>query len=83
MITANEACKLSKENRETTLEAELRQLEKVILKATATGKTETWFYDRVSEAAKEELEKNGFSVNILYTLRDGYSVKIAWGNGCN
>lgn len=83
MITAKEACELSKENRETTLEAELKQLEKVILKATATGKTETWFYDRVSEAAKEELEKNGFSVNILYTLRDGYSVKIAWGNGCN
>lgn len=83
MLTAQEACEISKGNRESSVEHELKQIESVILGATSRGKTKAYFYDKISTMAKSKLEELGYKVDIQYTQRDGYSVNISWGNGCN
>lgn len=77
MITAKEACELSNSNAENNLQ------EEAILRATSKGAKYVYLYDKISDGVKAELEKNGYHVEILYTLRDGYLVKIHWADGCN
>lgn len=83
MLTAKEACELSKSNKESAISEELRNLESLILRATSKGNFHAYLYDKISNSAKEILEDSGYSVDIQYTQRDGYSVYISWGNGCN
>ena len=83
MLSAKEACEISKGNRESSVKHELEQIESVILRATSRGKTGAYFYDRISTMAKSKLEELGYKVDIQYTQRDGYSVNISWENGCN
>lgn len=83
MITAKEACELSNSNAENNLQEEIKHLEEAILRATSRGVKYVYLYDKISDEARAKLEKNGYHVEILYTLRDGYSVKIHWADGCD
>lgn len=83
MLTAKEACDLSKSNKEAAINKELRDLENLILRATSRGDFHAYLYDKISNNAKTILENNGYNVDIQYTQRDGYSVYISWKNGCN
>ena len=83
MITAKEACELSNSNAENNLQEEVKHLEEAILRATSRGVKYVYLYDKISDRAIAELKKNGYHVDVLYTLRDGYSVKIHWADGCD
>ena len=52
----------------------------MIIDAVVGGNTQTIFYDRISDYAKNKLEKLGYQVTIgkCSWIDNGYATKISW-----
>lgn len=77
MWTAKQARELAEES---VYKDEIHAIDQVIIDAVVGGNTQTIFYDRISDYAKNRLEKLGYQVTIgeCSWIDNGYATKISW-----
>ena len=77
MWTAKQARELAEES---VYKDEIHAIDQVIIDAVVGGNTQTIFYDRISDYAKNKLEGLGYRVTIeeCSWTDNGYATRISW-----
>ena len=77
MWTAKQAREFAEES---TYKDEIHAIDQVIIDAVVGGNTQTIFYDRISDYAKNKLEGLGYRVTIeeCSWTDNGYATRISW-----
>lgn len=77
MWTAQQARELAEES---VYKDEIHAIDQVIIDAVVGGNTQTIFYDRISDYAKNRLEGLGYRVTIeeCSWIDNGYATRINW-----
>lgn len=77
MWTAKQARELAEES---AYKNEIHAIDQAIIRAVDCGNTQTIFYDRISDYAKNKLEKLGYRVTIeeCSWIDNGYATRISW-----